>query len=211
MPYHRLCIRCDDTDTSTPHMVVTALNAVFCGNASERELLLLFRPKHLEKPLENIVSKVNEIILPHPSANLDEIVGGLLRRRAQVQDELVETEQRQVKRYRNMQWRYLLLPMSTRSLELEKQASSKFAKLQSTSFAIDICLNIARGLLPRRIEAHDVLYVPIAVVQLKQKCDLTRYLLIDLTTGKEDSALTKLCETVDHFKSELERALQHST
>ena len=208
MPYHRLYIRCDDTDTSTPQLAVTVLNAVFCGNATERELMQLFRPKHLEKPLENIVPDANEITCPYPVVDLDQIMDRLLRLRAQVQVELAAPKQQLFKDHRNMQWRYLLLPMSTRFLEREKRVSSKFAGLQSTLLAIDGCLNLARGLLPQRLEAHNILYVPMAVVQLKQKDELTRYLLFDLATGKEDSALTKLCGTVPLFKSKLERALQ---
>jgi hypothetical protein len=210
MPYHRLCVRCDDTDTSTPRMAMTVLNAVFCGIATERELMQLFRPKHLEKPLENTDPEVNEIACAYAAVDLDQIVGTLIRGRAQVQVELAETKQQLSKDHRNMQWRYLLLPTSTRCLEREKQTSSKFAELQSTLLSIDICLNLARGLVPQRVEAHDIVYIPMAVVQLKQEDGLTRYLLIDLTTGKEDSALTKLCETVDNFKSELERASQCS-
>jgi hypothetical protein len=209
MPYHRLQIRCDDTDTSTSHIAVTALNALFCGIATERELMQLFRPKHLEKPLENIEPEANEIVCRHSEVDLDQVVGRLLCRRAEIQIELAETRQQLSKRYRNMQWRYLLLPTSTRSIEKEKQASSKFAELQSTLLSIDICLNVARGLVPQRVEAHDIVYIPMAVVQLKQK-DSTRDLLIDLATGKEDFALTKLCETLDDFKSELARVLPRS-
>jgi len=208
MPYHRLQIRCD-TNTSTPHIAVTALNALFCGIATERELMQLFRPKHLEKPLENTEPEANEIVCRHPAVDLDQIVSRLLSRRAETQIELAETKQQLSKRYRNMQWRYLLLPTSTRSMEKEKQVSSKFAELQSTLLSIDICLNLARGHVPQRVEAHDIVYIPMAVVQLKQK-DLTHYLLIDLATGKEDFALTKLCETVGKFKSELARVLPRS-
>ena len=205
MPYHRLCIRCDNV---SPQIAVTALNAVFCGIAAERELMQLFRPKHLEKPLENIDPEANEIVCSYSEVDLDQIMSLLLRRRAQVKVELAETEVQLTKDYRNMQWRYLLLPTSTRSLEREKKASSKFAELQSTSLAIDICMNLPRGLVPVRVETHDIVYVPMAVVQLKQKDELTRYLLFDLATGKDDSALTKLCGTVPLFKSKLERALQ---
>jgi hypothetical protein len=211
MPYHRLCIRCDDTNTSTPQSAVTLLNAMFCGNATQGELIQLFRPKHLEKRPENIDPQADEIICPHPTVDLNQILGRLLERRAQVEVELAGTKQQLSKDYRNMQWRYLLLPMSTRSLEREKQLSSKFAELQSTSLAIDICLNVAPGLTPQSVEAYDVLYIPMAVVQVKQRNDLTRYLLIDLTTMKEDSSLTELCEIVDSFNSEIDRALHSST
>ena len=207
MPYHRLQIRCD-TNTSTPHIAVTALNALFCGIATERELMQLFRPKHLQKPLENKDPETNEIVCPFPAVDLDQVLGRLLRRRAQMQVELLETKQQLSKDYRNMQWRYLFLPTSTRSLEREKQASSKFAELQSTILGIDICLNLARGLVPQRVEARDIVYIPMAVLHFKD--ELARYSLIDLTTGKEDPALTKLCETADDFKSELQRALQGS-
>jgi hypothetical protein len=208
MPYHRLQIRCDDTITSTPHIAVTALNALFCGIATEREIMQLFRPKHLEKPLENTVPEADEIVCPHSAVDLDQVVSRLLSRRAQTQIELAETEQQLSKRYRNMQWRYLLLPTSTRSIEKEKQAASKFAELQSTLLSIDICLNLARGHVPKKVETHDIVYIPMGIVQLKN--DSARYSLIDLATGKEDSALTTLCETVDDFKSELARVLPRS-
>jgi hypothetical protein len=212
MPYHRIRILCQNVDSSTPQTALTALNAVLCGYATtELELLQLFRPKHLENPLKKIDPKAEEITCAHPVVDLDDVLGRLFRLRAQAREKLGQAEGQLVRDYRNMQLRYLLLPMSTKSLEREKQVSSKLAELQSTLLAINICLNLEDRLLPQKIEADDVIYFPMAVVQLKQKDDLGRYALIDLTTGKQDSALTRLCEMNSNFKSGLELALGSST
>ncbi len=211
MPYHRIRILCQNVESSTPQTTLTVLNAVFCGYATtELDLLQLFRPKHLEKPLKKIDAKTDEIICGHPAVDLDDILGKLFRLRAQAREKLGQTEGQLMKAYRSIQWRYILLPISTKSLEREKQTSSKLAELQSTLLAINICLNLADRLLPQKIEADDLVYIPMAVVQLKQRDGAARYALIDLTTGKQDTALTKLCENSSDFKSGLEMALGYS-
>lgn len=209
IPYHRTWIQCTDIETSLSQNVVTALNAVFCAcSTTERELLQLFRPKHLMIPTRNTDPKPNETVCSHTSVDLQEIFEKLFRIRAQARGELAPTERQLIKDYRGMQWRHLLLPMSTKSLELERKASSKLAQLRSRSMAIDLCLNLTDRLLPQKIETHDVVLFPMFVAHLGSGKDHSdRYLLIDLTTGKEDAALTKLCQTDDNFKSSLELAL----
>jgi hypothetical protein len=211
MPYHRIWIACSYIDESREETVATALNAMFCASArTERELLQLFRPKHLDKPLEEIVTGPDEIVLPYPSADLNKILDKLIKTRTEARDRLSQIETELVKTYRRMQWRYLLLPTSTGTLEREGKASAKFAELQSTSLAVDICLNLTTELLPRKVERLDVFYAPMAVVLLKRDDGTGRYVLIDLTTGKVDDALTNLCELNDDFKSRLELVLGRS-
>jgi len=208
MPYHRIWITCSDVETSKIDTVGTALNAVFCASAgTERELLQLFRPKHLDNPLEEIDPGPDEVVLPFPSADLNEILDKLIKIRTEAQDKLWQIEAELVKRYRRMQWLYLFLPTSTGTLERQGKASAKLAELRSTSLAVDLCLNLTRKLLPQKVERHDVFYAPMAVVLLKREGGSGRYVLIDLTTGKLDGALTDLCELNDDFKSALELAL----
>ena len=211
MPYHRIWIACSQIDPSRQEKVATALNAMFCAFAgTERELLQLFRPKHLDNPLEEIDPAPDEVVLPHPPADLNEILDKLIKIRTKAHNELSQIEAELVKTYRRMQWLYLFLPTSTGSLEREKKASARFAELRSTSLAVDMCLNLAREIVPQKVEGHDVFYAPMAVVHLKRDDDSGRYVLVDLTTGKVDDALTNLCELNDEFKSHLELALGRS-
>lgn len=212
MPYHRIWITCSQIDPSRQEKVATALNAMFCASAgTERELLQLFRPKHLDNPLEEIDPGPDEVVLPYPSADLNEILDKLIKIRTEAQDKLWQIEAELVKRYRRMQWLYLFLPTSTGTLEREGKASAKLAELRSTSLAVDLCLNLTRELLPQKVERHDVFYAPMAVVLLKREGGSGRYVLIDLTTGKLDGALTDLCELNDDFKSALELAWRVGT
>jgi hypothetical protein len=111
--------------------------------------------------------------------------------------------------YRKMQWQHLFLPRSTHSLQREEQTSARLAELQSRSLAVDICLNLTDSLIPQNIGEHDVLYIPMAVVHVKEgENDSGHHILIDLTTGRLDNALTGLCEANEDFKSRLAMALQ---
>jgi len=209
MPHHRIWISCSDTETSKTENVATALNAVFCASAAtERELLQLFRPKYLDRPLKEIDPEPTEVVCPYPKVDLKAIVEKLIKTREEARGQLSLIEPQLVGRYRRMQWQYLFLPTSTSSLEREREASAKLAELQSRSLAVEICLNLTRKLLPQGVERQDIFYAPIVVVHLKQEKDgISRFVLIDLTTGKVDAALTKLCELNDEFKSRLELAL----
>lgn len=210
MPYHRIWISCTDIRTSRPARVVTALNALFCSSTgSERELLQLFRPRHLEKPLKEMDADPSEVVLPYPEADLNTILGKLIKMRAEAQDQLVQMKYQLTNEYRKMQWRYLFLPRSTHSLQREEQTSARVAELQSRSLAVDLCLNLTGSLVPQNIGEHDVLYVPMAVVHVKEgENDSSHHILIDLTTGRLDAALTGLCEANEDFKSRLATALR---
>jgi hypothetical protein len=208
MPYHKIQILCLESSTSSPREVTTALNAVFCADATEQELLQLFRPKHLEKPLRDQNPKADEIVLCYPRIDLQATIARLTRARAQARDGIAETQPQLVKGYRSMQWRNLLFPMSTRSIEKEKKASSKLAELQSIVLAIDICLNLEQDLVPQDTIDQGLVYIPMVVVLQRQGIDGTgRYLFIDLATGREDIALNRLCETSGNFASSLEVVL----
>jgi len=210
MPYHRIWISCTDIRTSRPARVVTALNALFCSSTrTEPELLQLFRPRHLEKPLKEMDAEPSEVVLPYPEADLNTILGKLVKMRAEAQDQLVQMKRQLANGYRKMQWQYLFLPRSTHSLQREEQTSARVAELQSRSFAVDICLNLADSLVPQNVGEHDVIYVPMAVVHVKEgENESSRHILIDLTTGRLDAALTGLCEANEDFKSRLATALR---
>jgi len=210
MPYHRIWISCTDIRTSRPARVVTALNALFCSSTgSERELLQLFRPRHLEKPLKEMDADPSEVVLSYPEADLNMIMDKLIKLRAEGQDQLVQMKYQLTNEYRKMQWRYLFLPRSTHSLQREEQTSARVAELQSRSLAVDLCLNLTGSLVPQNIGEHDVLYVPMAVVHVKEgENDSSHHILIDLTTGRLDAALTGLCEANEDFKSRLATALR---
>jgi len=210
MPYHRIWIKCLNIDTSRSERVVTALNAAFCTSTrTDSELLQLFRPRHLNKPLKEIDPDPTEIICAHPAVDLEALLQRLIKIRIDAIDQLSEIEPQLVKAYRRMQWQYLFLPTTTGSLQREREASAKLAELQSRLLAVEVCLNLTGSLIPQNIEEHDVFYAPMAVVHLKlMENTSSRYVLVDLTTGKADLALTNLCELNDDFKSRLELALK---
>lgn len=210
MPYHRIRITCSNMDGSRTEKVTTALNAMFCASATtERELLQLFRPKHLDSPLKEMDPEPTEVVCPHPEVDLNAIVDKLVKIREQARGQISRIEGQLIRSYRRMQWQHLILPTTSSSLQREREASAKLAELQSASLAVDICLNLTRVLLPQAVEGHDIFYAPMAVVQLGQgENGLGRHVLIDLTTGKVDAALTNLCELNDEFKSSLELALR---
>jgi hypothetical protein len=97
MPHYRIRISCTDTRRSEPARVVTALNAFFCTAAkTERELLQLFRPRHLEKPLKETNAEPSELICPHSEADLSTILDGLLTMRAEAKDQLAQIKRQHV-------------------------------------------------------------------------------------------------------------------
>ena len=210
MPYHRMRISCTYIATSRPLEVATALNALFSPSATtEAELLQLFRPKHLERPLEERAADATDVIFPHPELDLNALLDRLVKFRGAAQDQSLQVERQLVEGYRKMQWRYLLLPTSTGSLEREEQTSAKLAELRSRSLAVDLCLNLTNAMMPQNLLEHDIFYVPMAVVHLEHgENGPSRYLLVDLTTGKLDAALTHLCELNEDFRSLLELALR---
>jgi len=209
MPYHRIRISCSNLDTSRIESVATALNAVFCASAkNEGELLQLFRPKHLELPLKEIEAEIGEVVFPHPEVDLNAIVDRLVKVRGEARSLLSQIERQLINVYRAMQWRHLFLPTPTSTLERETEASGKLAELRSLLLAVDICLNLTRNLLPRKVEGHDVFYAPMAVFQLRESGIKTaRYVLVDLTTRKIDETFTNLCSQDDDFRSDLELGL----
>lgn len=210
MPYHRIWIKCTDIRTSLPTRVVTALNALFCSSTeNERELLQLFRPRHLERSIKEMDAGPEEVVLPYPEAELETILNRLARMRTEAQDHAEQIKRELAGQYRKPSWQRLLFPRSTLSLQREEQTSARLAELHSRSLAIDICLNLTSKLAPQNIEDHDVLYIPMAVVPLKEEeSNSGRHILIDLTTGKLDVALTGLCEANEEFSSRLAMALQ---
>lgn len=204
IPYHRIWIACSHIEDSRPDKVVTALNAVFCVcTKTERELLQIFRPRHLERPVVEIAPDSTELVCPYPAADLNAIMDGLIKIRAEIRDQLSQIEPQLVKADRRIQLSYLLLPTPTGYLERQRTISAKFAELQSRSMAIDLCLNLTSSLLPIRVEGHDIVYIPMFLAQLRESGhDTDRYVLVDLATGKLDSALTSLCE-LEGFRSQL--------
>jgi len=210
MPYHRIWIACSPVEDSRPERIVTALNAVFCVcTKTERELLQIFRPRHLERPLMETYPDSTELVCPHPEADLNGIIGGLIKTRAEIQDQLSQIEPQQAKTDRKMQWEHLILPIPTSYLKRQQATSTKSVELRSRSMAIDLCLNLTRSLQPTRIEEHDIIYIPMSVAQLKENANnKDRYVLVDLATWKLDSALTSLCELEASFKSQLSSTLR---
>jgi len=205
MPYHRIWISCTQIDAQNPARVVTALDAFFCPLArTERELLQLFRPRHLKYRLGEIAAEPADVICPHPKVDLSAILENLTKIRTEARHQISPIESELFKGYRKMQWRYLFLPISTRSLEREGQGSAKFAELQSRSFAVDICLNLTESLIPQNVVEHDIFYIPMAVIRFKQRENGPgRHVLVDLATEKVDGALTDLCELNEDFNSRL--------
>lgn len=213
MPYHRIWISCTQTDVQSPVRVVTALNAFFSPLArTERELLQLFRPRHLQHPLGEATTEPTDIICPHAEVDLNAILENLVKIRVDARHQISQIEPELVKEYRKIQRWHLFLPMSTRSLEREGQTSAKLAELQSRSLAVDICLNLTAPLVPQNVVEHDIFYIPMAVVQFRQRDNGSgRYVLIDFVTGKLDDALTDLCNLNEEFASSLELALRSQT
>jgi hypothetical protein len=213
MPYHRIWISCTRIDAQSPVRVVTALNAFFCPLArTERELLQLFRPRHLKHPLGEIVTESTDIICPRPEVDLNAILENLVKIRADARHQISQIEPELVKEYRKIQRWHLLLPMSTRSLEHEGQTSAKLAELKSRSLAVDICLDLTETLVPQNVVEHDIFYIPMAVVQFRQRENgSARYVLIDLATRKLDGALTDLCKLNEEFAARLGLALRSQT
>ena len=210
MPYHRIWITCSDIEDSRPEKAVTALNALFCVyTKTERELLQIFRPRHLERPLVEIDPDSTELVCSHPEADLNAIIGGLIKTRAEMQNQLSQIEPEQAKTDRRMRWEHLILPIPTSYLKRQRATSAKSAELRSRSMAIDLCLNITPSLLPTKIDEHDIIYIPMSVAQLRERASkVDRYVLVDLATWKLDSALTSLCELEGSFRSQLASALR---
>jgi hypothetical protein len=213
MPYHRIWISCSHIFASRPVEVTTALNALFCTSATaERELVQLFRPNHLKRHFKESDPEPSEIVLPYRPVDLNSIVEKLVKMREEARGHVPQAQRQLAGRYRRMQWLHLLLPTPTSSLESEQQLSAKFAELRSRSLAVDICLNLTRSLVPSKLERHDIFYAPMAIVHLEDdEKGSDRYLLVDLLSGKPDSALTSLCEQNGEFKSSLKSALPSST
>jgi hypothetical protein len=213
MPYHRIWISCSHIYTSRPAEVTTALNALFCASAkTERELVQLFRPRHLERNLKESDPEASEVVLSHRPVDLNSIVEKLVKMREGARGQVPQAERQLAGRYRRMQWLHLLLPTPTSSLESEQEFSSKLAELRSRSLAVDICLNLTRSLVPGKVERHDIFYAPMAIVHFEDdEKGSDRYLLVDLLSGKPDSALTSLCEQNADFKYSLKAALPSST
>ena len=208
MPYHRIWVSCSDTDTSKTEKVATALNAMFCASAAtERELLQLFRPKHLDRPLEEIDPEPTEVVCPYPKVDLKAIVEKLIKIHTEARDQLSEIEPQLVRSYRRMQWRYLFLPTTTGQIQREMETSTKVAELRSRCLAVEACLNMESSFAPLKVEDHDIFYIPMTVAFVGGSMNTTRYLLVDLTTGKVDAALTNLCELNEDFKTQLELSL----
>jgi len=210
MPYHRIWIACSNIEDSRPRTTVTALNAVFCACAkTERELLQIFRPRHLERSLMETDPDSAELVCTHPDADLSAIIEGLIKTRAEILLQLSQIEPQQGKTDRRMRWEHLIFPMSTSYLKRSRATSAKSAELRSRSMAIDLCLNLTPSLLPTKIEAHDIIYIPMSVAQLGDMLgNNDRYVLVDLATLKLDSALTSLCESEGSFRSQLASALR---
>jgi len=210
MPYHRIRISCNNTDTSSIQSVETTLNAVFCAFAgSEHELLQLFRPRHLEKRLSDVAPDPAQLVCSPAEADLDAIVGRLMAIRAQATGELPQIERQLVRSYRRMQWLYLFLPTSTSSIERDSEVADRLAELKSKVLAVDICLNLRNNLVPVKVEDHDIFYAPMAVVHYKHReTESDRRVLVDLTTGRIDEAMTNLCETNSEFKTALQQAIR---
>jgi len=196
-------------DDSRVEKVATALNAVFCVCAkAQSELFQIFRPRHLEGLLGEIEPKLGEIVCSYSTVDLEAIVDRLIKIHAEARDQLSQVEPELVRSYRKMQWQYLIIPKTTGWLQHETEASKKLARLQSRSLAVEICLNLPSNFVPQRVEEHDVFYIPMAVTHIKQeKGESSRFVLIDLTTGKMDAALTNLCELNEDFKTQLELSL----
>lgn len=210
IPYHRIWITCSHVEETRLEKVVTALNAVFCLCAkTEPELMQIFRPRHLERPLVEIDPDPRELVYPYPAADLNAIIDGLIKIRAEIRDQLSQIQPRLVKADRRMQLWHLILPIPTSYLEREQAVAAKFAELQSRSMAIDLCLNLTSGLLPLKVEGHDIIHVPMAVARLGETGhDSDRYVLVDLATGRLDTALTSLCGSESDFRSQVASALR---
>ena len=210
IPYHRIWIACSHVEDSRPEKVVTALNAVFCLCAkTEPELMQIFRPRHLERPLVEIDPNPEELVCSYPAADLNSIIDGLIKVRAEIRDQLAQIGQKMVKADRRIQLWHLFLPTPTSYLERGQATSAKFAQLQSRSMAIDLCLNLTSSLLPTKVEGYDIIHIPMAVAQLRETGqESDRYVLVDLATGRLDTALTTLCESEADFRAQLVSALR---
>jgi len=209
MPYHRILIACSDKETSKPEKVATALNAMFCTYAAnELELLQLFRPKHLERPLVEDEPGHTDVVLPYPRVDLNAMLDKLVKIRADTLNQISQIKPQMVKTYRRMQWQSLFLPTSTGSLQREGEVSAKHAQLQAMKFAIDMCLNLTDRLVPEKLERHDVFYAPMAVIRFTESGHETAgHVLVDLTTQKVDEAFTNLCDQNHDYAFGLEQAL----
>lgn len=221
MPYHRI----QYTYRSSKKGLIqrsgeTALNAMFCRSAeSERELFILFRPNYLKHKIIEHTLQSEEIVGPTVSTDFDDVLGNLLKRLNEVEDELNEPRSELQKiRARIAKYGHIVPMMG--ALKKERELSEKVARLSAVRNIRRMCLNVTENIKSIEVVGHDVFYYPTLVVTLKHKENGTeRYILVNLVESgliskrvSCDKGLTELCNKNSAFKEIITRSLaSHSS
>lgn len=191
----------------------TAMNAMFCGFASESDLSMLFRPNYLRKKMETCDAQ-SEIIGPVFQVNLDAVLSGFLARLNKVKDELHTVRSELTKRYLQTRKYSMLFPMMGKSKEMEKQ-SKKMAELDALTHLMSLCLNLTESAASIKTLYSSIFYYPTMVIALAaQSPEAPRFLVINLVKEgaihkgySPDNVLTEFCNRNSACKEELSRLL----
>ncbi len=179
----------------------TALNATFCGCVkSERELFVLFRPNYLRYEVVNYAPGLEEVVAPTFYTDFNVLLGGFLKKRYEIGDELAELRSELRKKRMRIRTFSRIMPVAW-DLKKEKTLSEKVAKLSAVRHTLDMCLNVNTEIDAIKVTGSNVFYFPTLVITLKSREDEPqRFLIVNIadTDVKSehlsyDKALTELC------------------
>jgi len=216
MPYHRIQFDyIGFKKGSIQRSGETALNAMFCGSTkSERELFILFRPNYLKHKKIRHSPQSEEIVGPTVSTDFDDVLGNLLKRLNEVEDELNEPRS-ELQKIRSRIARYGHIVPMMGDLKKEKELSKKVARLTAIRNVSSMCLNVNENIKSIEVVGHDVFYYPTLVVTLKHKENGTeRYILVNLVESgliskhlNCDRGFIELCDKNSACKEIIARSL----
>jgi len=202
MPYHKILF---DYTYSKRGSVTghgeTALNATFCGCVeSQRELFVLFRPNYLRHEVVNYSPGPEEVVAPTSYTNFNVLLGGFLKRRYEIGDELAELRSELRKKRMRIRSYSRIIPVAW-DLKKEKTLSERVAKLSAVRHTLDMCLNVNAEIDAIKVTGSNVFYFPTLVITLKSRGDEPqRFLIVNIvdTDVKSehlgyDKALSELC------------------
>lgn len=192
----------------------TAMNAMFCGFASESDLPMLFRPNYLRKKMETCDAQQSEIIGPVFQVDLDAVLSGFLARLNKVKDELHTVRSKLTKRYFQTRKYSMLFPVMVKSKEIEEQ-SKKMAELDALTHLMSLCLNLTESAVSIKTLYSSIFYYPTMVIALAaQNREALQFLVINLVKEgaihkgySPDNVLTEFCNRNSACKKELSRLL----
>lgn len=216
MPYHK--IQYDYTSSkkgSIQKSGETALNAMFCESVkNERELFTLFRPNYLAHKKIEHCPQSEEIIGQTVSTDFDRILGNILKKFNEVEDELNELRS-ELQKTRSRIRRYGHIMPMLGTLKKERELSEKVARLTALRDVSSMCLNVNEDIRSIEVVDHDVFYYPNLVVTVKHKENGTeRYILVNLVESglinkrvSCDRELTELCNKNSECREIIDRSL----